>query len=513
MNVVAKVFNRTPIPRVIRGVGGAGGIQSINEVNVLRFLGQPEAQHVRHGYFWPPGGTDLGTKFYWDAWVKPFSAGYLVSDGYGGSHALLWGFGSPGSPMTGNVWTGAASTTFGATYPIAAYEWVHAAVAWDGTNIYHFINGICDGRTAFAGPRQSVGEGSGGRMLYIGGSDHSNMGGDVAAVRAWDRNAHIFDANQIDASFIPERHFSGRSRNAVACDFLCDYTEKSLNDRSPRGVSNSASATAYEFHNGVLFNARLATDPDGPYMARQADPLPRWIRDGSCPYRQNVGSALPEETIPSPAAVPAGALVFDSFGRRNQTSAFQYPPSLGSTEGGSAGVKVWSTGIKTGYTAARPGIWGILGGKAVYLEIAPGVAWVETGTANQDVRITRSISAFDNKETGIAFSVVDKDNHWQACFGTPLGGIRVGYWTAGAFTPIVTTNPGSTTWTKMRVWRNGSTIRVYVDDGAGGWTQIGGDITNANHSAATKAGLACPDISGTWNSLARYDDFTVLSSV
>jgi hypothetical protein len=69
----------------------------------LYLPGLPQHTHVNHSTFWPPQVSgvqvNLGTQFLWDSWVAPQSGGYLISDGYGGSHALLWGFITSASNM------------------------------------------------------------------------------------------------------------------------------------------------------------------------------------------------------------------------------------------------------------------------------------------------------------------------------------------------------------------------------------------------------------------------------
>ena len=83
---------------------------------VLKFYGDSPRGHVRHGNFWTPS-TNLGLCF-WEAWIKPDdnASKYLISDGYGGSHALLAGFtqSAPGAVClpSGNMYTGAATVGF-----------------------------------------------------------------------------------------------------------------------------------------------------------------------------------------------------------------------------------------------------------------------------------------------------------------------------------------------------------------------------------------------------------------
>jgi hypothetical protein len=62
-----------------------------NPSQVLEFDGTPKS--VDYGNFWP-AFTNLG-HFFWEFWAMPGNnagATYLLSDGYGGLHALLFGF-------------------------------------------------------------------------------------------------------------------------------------------------------------------------------------------------------------------------------------------------------------------------------------------------------------------------------------------------------------------------------------------------------------------------------------
>src|ERR1043165_3154664 len=67
---------------------------------VLEFDGSPKT--VDHSFFWPEG-VDLG-HFFWEFWAMPGNeAGgtYMLSDGYGAAHALLFGFGFFGASGPG----------------------------------------------------------------------------------------------------------------------------------------------------------------------------------------------------------------------------------------------------------------------------------------------------------------------------------------------------------------------------------------------------------------------------
>ncbi len=159
---------------------------------VLEFDGQPKS--VDHLNFWPEG-VDLG-HFFWEFWAMPgehAAATYLLSDGYGGSHALLFGVHAFNSSepdryeLSGNVFDGLhPTTTFGSDIGPAINEWGHYAVGWDGQSIITYFNGVPVGKTPFSGPRRTPGPGNGGGRLLIGGSDHNNFHGRIAQVRGYE---------------------------------------------------------------------------------------------------------------------------------------------------------------------------------------------------------------------------------------------------------------------------------------------------------------------------------------
>src|SRR5262249_14228279 len=135
---------------------------------------------------------------------------YLLSDGYGGAHALLFGFdfSEPGHyNLFGNVWKGnGAAVTFNSVEGPAANEWGHYAVGWDGQNIITYFNGVPVGKMPFTGPRQTLGEDSGSGHLFIGGSDHQNMIGRIAQIRGYeDSNPR---APTPESTFTPETFFN-----------------------------------------------------------------------------------------------------------------------------------------------------------------------------------------------------------------------------------------------------------------------------------------------------------------
>ena len=241
-------------------------------------------------------------------------------------------------------------------------------------------------------------------------------------------------------------------------------------------------------------------------------------------------SPAPTGTVLTPRAVPSGAKVFDSFQRANQTFAFQTNPTLGSTEGGSLGPLAWSQGSGGSYGAGSPNYcsWGILGGMAIPLPGGCTTAWVNTGSATQDVRITRSI--FQQGTSGaqgfctstgavaLAFRVQDASDYWGFCV-TPTS-YSVGpqgsfYWSlfnmvAGTITSLgggtvsLGANPS------LRITANGTTITAYygTDGVPGTWTQLA-QVTSSVLETATGAGITTTYGGSSFlNNLARYSNFT-----
>ena len=135
---------RTLVPALVLGLTlaacrGAAPAETSSAVRgstyALAFDGSPMT--VDSGPFWPEQ-TPLGP-FYWIARVRPAantSQGYVLSDGYGGAHALLFGFrgGRGRLEVTGNVWDGTRIVSFSGG-SCAEDVWCEVAVRWDGTTI------------------------------------------------------------------------------------------------------------------------------------------------------------------------------------------------------------------------------------------------------------------------------------------------------------------------------------------------------------------------------------------
>lgn len=475
--------------------------------------------HVNHGRFWATG-ANLGRRFHWDAWVAPRTSGYLVSDGFGPAHALRWGPVLQNGQMVfqGEFFTSAGAVKFAAVEGPAPGEWGHHAIdlVEDATilppAVFLYWNGICVGMSTFkaadrlaavVGPDgQVVGDGT----LYVMGPPSGTMGGRIAAVRAFEQFSPFATGLPL-AAFLPERTL-GAWMGYVAADFLADYSRpmNSIPDISPSGYSGGNPAAAPVFHPGTVENALPSTP---------AATLPHWVADPESPYG-TVGPLPPNahETIPSADPPPADALIFDSFGRRSQTFVWQDVPTLGSTEAGSLGAQAWTIG--TVGPAQVPAPFGILNGRAVFLERQVGVAWVNAGTSDQDIRLDRFHAGSGHGTTGIAFRVVDAKN-WGYVFADQstalspeqngqilLGRIVDGAQRADKILTVTTDN-----WVRLRVVASATTVTVYLDDGKGGWVTVGSLAGQTAAPNATGAGLAGAPSYLTASSLWRGDNFTV----
>ncbi len=403
-------------------------------ISVLEFDGTPMT--VDHGPFWP-GNIDLGP-FFWEFWAMPgenSGTRYILSDGYGGAHALLFGFIGGFEPgrynLFGNIWKGDSLVYFyGDTGP-APGEWGHFAVGWDGKNILTYFNGVPVGKVAFNGPRQTLGPGDGSGRLLIGGSDHQNVVGRIAQVRGYE------DTNP--RAVAPESAFTPETLFSVAGDFLSYYLRSSstiadLSRAGHLGVS----------HPGTLRGVALGFPTSCPTC-----PVPKFVVDPKAPNFANpsnpgqitapVGSAPP---------VPENARVFDSFSRQNSTYILGGIGGLGSTEGGALGPVAWQSSPTI--QGRKP--FGILNGRAVPLADNFSVAWVQPATSSALlVQSDRQNATYGSGvDTSVAFRVQDADNFWFVY--THDGGTKLslGYYQAGIRTDVAGYNM-PTAWTTLKI--------------------------------------------------------------
>jgi len=470
-----------------------------NPSNVLEFDGQPKT--VDYGNFWQEG-VNLG-HFFWEFWAMPGAnagATYMLSDGYGGAHALLFGVASFNSSepnryeLSGNLFDGVRHDNyFGSDQGPAVGEWAHFAVGWDGQNIITYYNGVPVGKTPFAGPRRTPGPGGGGGRLLIGGSDHSNFDGRIAQVRGYeDTNPREALPGGVEASFAPQTVF-GLEGN------LLSYYFRSGGDRV---------ADLSRGYNGVSHGGWVRGTLAGILFDCGGCPPPQFVIDPSAPnFAAN--TAPPPVSVPSPAAVPSEALVFDSFSRANSTYLFGSGGGLGSTEGGSAGTQVW----QTNQSPTSPQPFGILNSIAVLLANDAALAWVQTGSATGkiDVRVDRRRGRWGRGiHTGLSFRVVDANNFFFAytndAGGTPnTQTLKVGYYLDGQRVDLATSAALPDSWTTLRVvTTDAGDVKVYA----------GNSLVYSTNSLlmATATGAGLYNNSSGLGLVNRWDNFTVFNA-
>ena len=474
--------------------------------HVLEFDGTPMT--VEFGTFWDYS-RDLG-HFFWEFWAMPdqkTSGGYLVSDGYGGAHAILFGFQYLSREelnhyqLGGNVFDGEKLIWFLSDEGPEPFEWGHYAVGWDGRDIICYFDGVPVGRMRFEGPRRTPGPGGGSTRLFVGGSTHSNFSGRMAQVRAYEeRNPRAGDGSDAmlpTATFTPETVFS-REGNLAAYFF-----------RPGDPISDLSSGQEGRPHTGLRRSTRnvVAHPCDGPC------PVPQFVVDPTAPDFSNPDNpgtlSAPPQEAPPPA--PAGALVFDSFTRANSTYILGGRGGLGSTEGGTLSPLAWRTNADA--QLRQP--FGILNGRGVLLANGASVAWVEGGaaaSAGLDVSVSRRPRpAGTGQNTGLSFRVLDGSNFFFAYTseGTEQSDpkrLTVGYYLNGARTDLVADSVlPSIEWTTLRVLTHADgRLDVFLDS-----TPVF-SATSAQLSDATGAGLYnnAPGLALT----NRWDNFTIFAA-
>ena len=281
------------------------------------------------------------------------------------------------------------------------------------------------------------------------------------------------------------------------CQFLAHYTD-------PGGVIVADLSNGYNgsTHPGRVMGSRLGEEGTGVSY-----PGPTWVEDPTAPFRTDLEPAR-VRTAPTAPATPVGAKIFDSFSRPDNMLAWSTATAatskLGSTETGSLGPQAWQNNLAT-----QP--WGVFDGRAVFNGTTFAMAWVLGDSADMDVQVTRRIAAGlgdangATAEMGVAVRVQDA-NSSLVCFAqNGVVYLRSINGAVGTQTVITNWTPPNNTWQTLRVTTAGTTVTVYVDSGAGGWTLLG-SVTSSLFQTAVGAGLY--HNSGGFG-LVRWDDFTV----
>jgi hypothetical protein len=435
-----------------------------------------KGHHVNHGIFWKPG-VNHGV-FFWEAWVKPYAnAQYVISDGYGGQHALLFGFsgGTTRLALAGNIFDLSTNipTSFATDETVPVNQWCHIAVGWDGQRIVSFIDGIPSSIVPFSGQRKTL-LGSGAGVLFIGGSDHSNFNGKIARVRGFEG---VLPVDSLLDSFTPEKYFRSTYLRSdgeiVTASFLADYStfSKTYPDLSLgyRGAN----------HVGLL-----SRGVDFGFFGSKSDfstNLPNWTPESITKPTYQASAAI---------TIPAGAIVYDSFNRANST------PVFGPTGLGIADKSFDNEKASRRWRGTLLNQWGILGEKALNLGANPNPVWLETGTENMDIRADRLVGAYSTGDIELIYRYQDDNNYGRVYVSE--GNVYLIEYVSGSISMVRTGVQPAALWYFLRVVANGNEVKVYCGP------QEVISTTTANLLNATKAGMK-----GSSEKAERFDNFAV----
>lgn len=438
--------------------------------SVCLYFNRDNGQHVNHGYFWQRNVQHY--YFFWEAWINAeVGAEYIISDGYGGAHNLLFGCGG-GNPcaMAGNVYS-SGLVSFGSVDSFLPGEWHHVAVGWDGTQIVTFLNGVPSGVTAFAGPRETNTSPADG-VLFVGGSTHSNYKGYIKCMRGFEMATGVDLPISLNQTLKPTVVFKAAlcldSGNTVyPSQFLADYTTPM--ETIPDMSAGYLGAT----HAGIL---RDGNDQDigiydGYYATVATLPVWRPITFTAPLYTGSV------------TATPANAVIFDAFERTNVTYAWANTLGLGTAPTGQA----WSNTS-----------WGILGTYA-YQSVYGSVQYATADAAKTDcdVRLVRK-TGYANYPS-VTTRYTDIDNLIRVDMNN-AGGCAVVQRVGGVQTLLTSGGSFGNSWTTLRVVSSGTNLKVYLDNS-------GSPIANVTMSGAltgTHVGMMSPGPTDRIKSITVY---------
>ena len=504
--------------------GGDGSEESSELPNCLEFSGE-DGCHVTHGWMWPHGYSERPGGYgacFWEALVKPSGTftGYVISDGYGGAHAVLFGMnGGPtvGYNITGNQYTGATTASYTGLDSSAENQWTLIGLAFDGAKIRTFRDGLCDGEVA-ANNRTNLGISSGCGLMFVGGSDHSHFKGRVARIVGWDDDLAPFVSRR---AYRPQRRTplwtdaeNGGLPPQAPVQFLADYSHVSASGFVP----DLSAGCRGQLHPGYAAreSSALAILPGiwGGAAPEYQPPTP--VYDSTLAlYLGDTDPGIIDmgEVSRTPRATPSGAIVWDSFQRANRTFFNGATTTLGTTEGGSLGPLTY-TYATHGSSISASGTFGILNGRGVCVQAAGRpFALVNAGTDNVTVEGVRTSNIASGMQIVLAWRANPSGTTfagWVAHFQN--GGyrfIRVQYITGGTVTQdfFVDVQALADSWTRLTITHTGTTITIRCDGATVG------TLTGRSEGAGnTRIGWGAGDESGTVDSTLRMVEFAAFAA-
>jgi hypothetical protein len=477
---------------------------------VIDFPGAPIISHFNHGHYWETG-VNLG-KYMYGWWIMPrvnASPAYIVSDGYGSGHALLFGvqqnsglsFLDPTvNVFHGNIYNGVTiALSYRADDGAAPGEWCWVETGWDGANIYIWLDGIIIGKIPYTDVRQSQPYTSGGGYFLIGGSDHQNFNGRIRSGRGFE---NLFPISSPQAAYYPEREprnqWTPNGIDWYSANFMADYgaVQEGL-------VPDQSDGYMGRLHPGSRNGGGVVTFAGGLQTASSVQTqMPAYVNDDTAPFGSNVGLVTPTGLVPTVPTSPAGLKLWHHWCEAKQTPAFHGTTATwGQTKGGLLSARIWQ--------AQRGSAWGggalqvgIINGHGVITDLRSGVVWVDSGATDQDVWAKRRHTAQAGTHVvGIALRVVDRDQYYAIYTRGAIGSavVRVELHATGetsSGTTLATYTQPNSTWKFLRATIIGTTLTIYIDNGsydssdhATGWIQIGQLSGQTAYSAATGVGI------------------------
>lgn len=394
-------------------------------------------QHISLHNFWTNPGWPLGTGMRWEAIAmgNPWNpSGYLLSDGYGGGHAILFS-GSSGNIFFDQGTPNEQIISFASLDipPAGIFSHVQVAIQQDAYGFPTIVvreNGIPCSRTFITRGAQRTVAGAGSGTLFVGGSDHSNFVGWIHSIRGWDTVSAI-DAYPTQA-MIPMRYFDSFGPSGEPADLVMSFEQPLIGTYADlsNGYDSNGSQPRRTTHPGVPYSGLDYADTFwNPPVPPTQLPQVKYVTNTPMDVAYNEASAANLAALKrgcTKTDPPPGALIFDSFCRPDQEFFHNQRPDIGSVEFNSLGTNSrWQTGSSTGTSPALPApgngqkyAVGLYARSPVPLDYMPIDQWVDAASGDRTATVTRRPHRFTGSdgETGIAFRVVDESHLWVCTF-------------------------------------------------------------------------------------------------
>lgn len=358
---------------------------------------------------------------------------------------------------------------------------VHLAVAWDGSHLMHWIDGVLVMTQPYA-PTYRQNGGGNDSTLHIGGSDHNNYGGNIYKVRGYEGYGRCAEQTDFrpELFFRPQQHTSGDGGLDVP-QFCMDFQTK-------MGIYTDHGKFEGVPHHGVPEALQGTDNGTGAFVGYTLS-LPAW----------EAGEIETGTFTPTAPSTPAGAVIWDSFSRPNQNPVTPDPASvlgeyfLGDVEVG--GVE-WVR-LSTGAPATGAGI---INGRAFIVNAAPDYG-VDTGIQDVDVRVDRVNAIYQS--TGLVVRYKDANDYYLIKaneYEVVVTKVEGGSSSSVAYTPV-------TGWITLRVVANGTNLEVFTGTATEGTFTSIGSFTCTNVAGAEFAGITRDSIG--LKKPHSYDNFLV----